>query len=73
VNVICPSAVSPGMQAWAFEHPDLHAEFLAKRPIPRDGDAFADIGPLVVFLAGTGSGFITGETIMVNGGSALRP
>ena len=61
------------MQAWAVEHPDLHAEFLAKRPIRRDGDAFADIGPLVVFLAGAGSGFVTGETIMVNGGSALRP
>jgi hypothetical protein len=26
-----------------------------------------------VFLAGPGSGFVTGETIMVNGGSALRP
>jgi NAD(P)-dependent dehydrogenase (short-subunit alcohol dehydrogenase family) len=73
VNVICPSAVSPGMQAWAQQHPELHAEFLAKRPIRRDGDAFADIGPLVVFLAGPGAGFVTGETIMVNGGSALRP
>jgi NAD(P)-dependent dehydrogenase (short-subunit alcohol dehydrogenase family) len=73
VNVICPSAVSPGMQAWAQAHPELHAEFLAQRPIPRDGDAYADIGPLAVFLAGPGSGFVTGETIMANGGSALRP
>jgi NAD(P)-dependent dehydrogenase (short-subunit alcohol dehydrogenase family) len=73
VNVICPSAMSPGAEAWAAEHPDLYEEFLAKRPIRRDGDPFIDIGPLVVFLAGPGSGFITGETIMVNGGSALRP
>lgn len=73
VNVICPSATSPGMLVWAREHPDLHAGFLANRPIPRDGDAYTDIGPLVVFLAGDGSGFVTGETIMVNGGSALRP
>lgn len=73
VNVICPSATSPGMLVWAREHPDLHAGFLANRPIPRDGDAYTDIGPLVVFLVGPGSGFITGETIMVNGGSALRP
>lgn len=73
VNVICPSAASPGMLVWAQEHPDIHAKFLADRPIPRDGDAYTDIGPLVVFLAGTGSGFVTGETIMVNGGSALRP
>jgi len=73
VNVICPSATSPGMLVWAREHPDLHAGFLANRPIPRDGDAYTDIGPLVVFLAGPGSGFVTGETIMVNGGSAIRP
>jgi NAD(P)-dependent dehydrogenase (short-subunit alcohol dehydrogenase family) len=73
VNVICPSAMSPGAQAWAAEHPDLYAEFLARRPIRRDGDPRTDIGALVVFLAGAGSGFITGETIMVNGGSALRP
>jgi NAD(P)-dependent dehydrogenase (short-subunit alcohol dehydrogenase family) len=73
VNVICPSAMSPGAQVWAAEHPDLYEEFLAKRPIRRDGDPYADIGALVVFLAGGGAGFITGETIMVNGGSALRP
>jgi NAD(P)-dependent dehydrogenase (short-subunit alcohol dehydrogenase family) len=73
VNVICPSAMSPGAQAWAAEHPDLYAEFLAKRPIRRDGDPVADVGALVVFLAGGGAAFITGETIMVNGGSALRP
>ena len=73
VNVICPSATSPGMLLWAREHPEIHGEFLANRPIPRDGDAYTDIGPLVVFLAGTGSGFVTGETVMVNGGSALRP
>jgi NAD(P)-dependent dehydrogenase (short-subunit alcohol dehydrogenase family) len=73
VNVICPSAMSPGAQAWATEHPDLYAEFLAKRPIRRDGDPRTDIGALVVFLAGAGSGFVTGETIMINGGAALRP
>jgi NAD(P)-dependent dehydrogenase (short-subunit alcohol dehydrogenase family) len=73
VNVVCPSAASPAMLRWAEEHPDLHAEVLAKRPIRRDGDAEVDIGPVVVFLAGPGSGFVTGETIMTNGGGALRP
>jgi NAD(P)-dependent dehydrogenase (short-subunit alcohol dehydrogenase family) len=73
VNVICPSAMSPGARAWAEEHPELYAEFLARRPIRRDGDPTTDIGALVVFLAGDGAGFITGETIMVNGGAALRP
>jgi NAD(P)-dependent dehydrogenase (short-subunit alcohol dehydrogenase family) len=65
--------MSPGARAWAEEHPELYAEFLARRPIRRDGDPTTDIGALVVFLAGDGAGFITGETIMVNGGAALRP
>jgi NAD(P)-dependent dehydrogenase (short-subunit alcohol dehydrogenase family) len=73
VNVICPSSASPGMLAWAREHPDLHEAALAHRPIRRDGDPLRDIGPLVAFVAGHDSGFVTGETIMVNGGSALRP
>jgi NAD(P)-dependent dehydrogenase (short-subunit alcohol dehydrogenase family) len=73
VNVICPSSASPAMLAWANDHPDLYESALAQRPIRRDGDPVQDIGPLVVFLAGHDSGFVTGETIMVNGGSALRP
>lgn len=73
VNVFCPSSASPGMLAWAAEHPDEYQAAIADRPIRRDGDPVADIGPLVVFLAGPGSGFVTGETIMVNGGNAMRP
>jgi NAD(P)-dependent dehydrogenase (short-subunit alcohol dehydrogenase family) len=73
VNVFCPSSASPGMLAWAKEHPDEYQAAIATRAIRRDGDPVTDIGPLVVFLAGSGSGFITGETIMINGGNAMRP
>ena len=40
-------------------------------PIMRMGDGPADIAPLVVFLAGPGSGYLTGYTYMVDGGGAI--
>ena len=43
------------------------------RPIKRDGDAEADIGRTVVFLVGPDSRFITGVTLMVNGGLTIMP
>jgi NAD(P)-dependent dehydrogenase (short-subunit alcohol dehydrogenase family) len=32
------------------------------------GDPARDVGPMLVFLAGTGSGFITGQLLAVDGG-----
>jgi len=40
--------------------------------IPRDGDAEHDIAPVVAFLCSEASRFVTGETIMVDGGAHLR-
>ena len=42
-------------------------------PIRRDGDAEHDIGRTVVFLVGPDSSFITGATLMVNGGLTIMP
>ena len=73
VNVVCPSVMSPPAQAWAREHPEVHQAMAAGRAVPRDGDALTDVGAAVVFLAGPGATFISGETLMVNGGGTLRP
>jgi len=73
VNVICPSVMTPSAQAWAEANPAEYQGFLSRRAVPRDGDAVRDIGAAVVFLAGPGATFITGETIMVNGGGSMRP
>ena len=35
----------------------------------RVGDPEADIGPVVAFLASDGGGYITGQTIVCDGGS----
>jgi NAD(P)-dependent dehydrogenase (short-subunit alcohol dehydrogenase family) len=73
VNAICPQASSPKSDAYFKLHPERLAEKLAQRPIKRDGDAEHDIGRTVVFLAGPDSTFITGATLMVNGGLTIMP
>lgn len=73
VNAISPQATTPKTEAYFQEHPERLAEKLAQRPIHRDGDAERDIGRTVVFLAGPDSSFITGVTLMVNGGLTIMP
>ncbi len=71
VNVVCPSAVSAGFASWAEEHPDSAREVLAKTPLGRFGDIDQDITPIVVFLASDASRFMTGQTVMADGGALL--
>jgi 3-oxoacyl-[acyl-carrier protein] reductase len=35
------------------------------------GDPTRDLGPMLVFLAGSGSGFITGQLLAVDGGLVM--
>lgn len=73
VNAICPQAATEKALAYYESRPGLHQEQIEKRAIRRDGDPEGDIGRTIVFLAGPDSGFITGATIMVNGGANIMP
>jgi NAD(P)-dependent dehydrogenase (short-subunit alcohol dehydrogenase family) len=44
---------------------------VAAIPLGRLGDAETDIGPVVAFLIGDGARYITGQTIVVDGGRYL--
>ncbi len=44
---------------------------LAAVPMRRFGDPEKDIGRAVVFLASSDSDYITGQTLMVDGGQAM--
>lgn len=68
VNIICPFANSPGVQAWAEYAPDDYARQIGKVPLRRIGDCETDIGGAVVFLASDEASYITGHTLMVDGG-----
>lgn len=69
VNIISPIAKSEGMVQWAEENPEYYEKMLSGIPIRRPGEPESDIGRVAVFLASEDSDYITGQTIMVDGGS----
>lgn len=69
VNLISPIADSPGVRAWAEAQPEYYQAVLNKIPLGRFGHIEEDIGRVAVFLASEDSQYITGQTIMVDGGS----
>ena len=68
VNVVSPLAETPAMTAAAEQDPGLRPRLARRIPLGRLGDPEHDIGPAVVFLAGDGAGYVTGQTLVVDGG-----
>lgn len=69
VNCLAPLAATPAM-ARALEHdPALSRQILGRNPLGRLGDTVADIGRAARFLLGDDARYITGHTLMVDGGS----
>ncbi|MBO0733987.1 MAG: 3-oxoacyl-[acyl-carrier-protein] reductase [Methylocapsa sp.] len=68
VNCVAPGFIESPMTA-ALNEKQKQA-ILAKVPMGRLGTG-ADIAAAVIYLAGSGAGYITGQTIHVNGGMAM--
>lgn len=68
VNAIIPLAMSPGMKGWEKACPEEAEAFMNTVPLRRGGDCEADIGRAVVMLVGPDCGYITGSTLMLDGG-----
>jgi 3-oxoacyl-[acyl-carrier protein] reductase len=77
VNALAPAVQTPGADRLReFLGPDVAAliDQQMKVSIPlggKLGDPTSDLGPVLVFLAGEGAGFITGQLIPVDGGLAM--
>jgi NAD(P)-dependent dehydrogenase (short-subunit alcohol dehydrogenase family) len=71
VNAICPFALSEAVTEELDRRPGMLEGVLRQLSIPRSGDPEQDIGRAVVFLADPDSGFITGCTLMVDGGGSF--
>lgn len=69
VNLISPIALTHGVEKWRESSPELYEAMINRIPLRRLGDPEQDIGQVAVFLASDASDYITGQTIMVDGGS----
>jgi NAD(P)-dependent dehydrogenase (short-subunit alcohol dehydrogenase family) len=69
VNAICPLADTPGFAEFDEAAPGAVEEaVLPMIPLGRLGDAEDDVGRAVVYLASKDGSFVTGTTLMVDGG-----
>jgi NAD(P)-dependent dehydrogenase (short-subunit alcohol dehydrogenase family) len=72
VNTVCPVSVrhhTPGL-----DDPEALARFersFSKQPLPRDGRLEEDIAPVVGFLLSDASAYVTGQTMMADGGRIM--
>ena len=74
VNCVCPASVAHRMPVAeeGSERARAFAEMYANHPLGRDGDPEDDIAPVVAFLLSDASQYLTGQTLMVDGGGIMR-
>jgi len=71
VNCICPGAASKRGKDAAARDDDAHRDFMRDHPIGRQGDPEDDIAPVIQFLCSDAARYLTGQTLMVDGGAFL--
>jgi len=71
VNNICPFAKSDQFDEWAAANPDQAAMAIGSVALGRVGDCEHDIGRAAVFLASDDARYVTGHSLMVDGGQGM--
>src|SRR5690606_27064546 len=70
-NVICPSGMTHALMALLEQSPAL-ATSTPLPPMGRIGDVDKDIAGVALFLAGEDAGYVTGNTLFVDGGTHIN-
>jgi NAD(P)-dependent dehydrogenase (short-subunit alcohol dehydrogenase family) len=71
VNCVAPVAETPALAAAFSDNPALKERLEARTALGRVGDAERDVGAVVAFLASDDAGYVTGQTIVCDGGSFM--
>jgi NAD(P)-dependent dehydrogenase (short-subunit alcohol dehydrogenase family) len=71
VNAIAPVAMTPAMDKFFHAQPEMRDYIKSGAALRRIGDPEGDVGPVLNFLIGPDSAFITGQTLLVNGGATM--
>jgi NAD(P)-dependent dehydrogenase (short-subunit alcohol dehydrogenase family) len=67
VNAVAPGRIETPMTADVFAREDVRRSFLARVPLARAGGP-EEIGAAIAFLASPAASYVTGETLVVDGG-----
>lgn len=73
VNAISPLIETRTMQDTKRDRPELYEAVIEAVPMRRLGTVDGDLAPVAIFLAGEGSGYVTGQTFNVDGGGYIAP
>jgi len=71
VNCLCPSGMTPTFEQYWRDHPGAYEAAVKRIPMGRLGDPERDIARGVLALVGPDLGFLTGASIMLDGGTVL--
>ena len=71
VNAVAPGVIRTPLMAAALNRPEVRDSFMAQIPLGRIGDP-ADIAAAVAFLLSNEASYLTGQTLVVDGGMSLR-
>ncbi len=70
VNAIAPGYMNTPMARPYFEQPQYWDNWIGRTPMGRPGEP-EELGPAVVFLASDASSFMTGATLIIDGGYSI--
>jgi NAD(P)-dependent dehydrogenase (short-subunit alcohol dehydrogenase family) len=73
INVVCPAALTPPAIEFRDSHPEAFAKMLKTVPLGRIGDETDDIANAVAGLLTDDFQYLTGATLMLDGGRLLFP
>jgi NAD(P)-dependent dehydrogenase (short-subunit alcohol dehydrogenase family) len=70
VNALAPAIVRTDFARKLWENPDIYAKAVARYPLGRIGEP-DDVAGAAIFLASRAGAFITGQTIVIDGGVTI--
>jgi NAD(P)-dependent dehydrogenase (short-subunit alcohol dehydrogenase family) len=70
VNAVAPGVVRTRISDWVIDDPELGPQYLDKIPLRRFGEV-EDVANAVAFLASPAADYITGQTLVLDGGQTL--
>ena len=72
MNIVAPLVLTDELVAWGEANPEMFEKNIKEIPLGRYGDAQKDIGRVCLFLASSDAKYVTGDTVMIQGGLGMR-